>query len=57
MNKSIIFKKKIKHSIVIEEKGKMRSQKSICTPVENTGKNKKKLTKGDINTPYACRLY
>ncbi len=50
-------KKKIKHRRVIEEKGKMRSQKSICTPVENTKKNKDKHKKGDISTLYACHLH
>ncbi len=43
----------MKHSRVIEEKSKMRSQKSICTPVENTEKSKKKRTKGFINT-FVC---
>ncbi len=48
INECIILKKKIKHSLVIEEKGKMRSQKSICTPVENIEKKWKQMHKKGI---------
>ncbi len=37
--------KKIKHSPVIEEKSKMRSQKRICTPAENIEEMKRKAQK------------
>ncbi len=43
INDSIILKK-IKHSLVIEEKGKIRRQKSICTPVENIEKTNNQKT-------------